>query len=354
MTSRWLQLVCTNLSKPLVSSRVLGVLSSLTFVCLFILDMAASTPSTQRRSTIGQTCLPCTQLVAHTCSWQLLVARCRRTSTLAKWSFWTSSSTAPVTGLSLFMTGRPAVRRASSTFRQQSHFVRWWGRWDCVDLYNPPGSLQSWVLLCRPISGLCASFSIKLCCCHRCLFQILIDTAKELNFTCHPTGTAVTIEGPRFSTRAESNMFRQWGAHVVNMTTVPEATLAGEIGVCYASIALPTDYDCWKINEKPVSAVEHACVLVVCWHVCSYSLMQWTWFSAVSGCTWVTCISEECAQRDLGDKCSVVLLLFFLRWMFQRVLLSSRSWPTKWSNFCTQSFHGSQLTTGPTASKLSR
>ena len=56
----------------------------------------------------------------------------------------------------------------------------------------------------------------------------------------------VTIEGPRFSTRAESNLFRSWGCELVNMTTVPEVSLAKELGLCYASIALPTDYDCWK------------------------------------------------------------------------------------------------------------
>ncbi|XP_065183102.1 S-methyl-5'-thioadenosine phosphorylase-like [Sycon ciliatum] len=82
--------------------------------------------------------------------------------------------------------------------------------------------------------------------------KIVGETAAELNLTCHASGTAVTIEGPRFSTRAESNVFRSWGAQVVNMTTVPEAPIANELGLCYAAIALPTDYDCWKVNEAPV------------------------------------------------------------------------------------------------------
>ena len=81
----------------------------------------------------------------------------------------------------------------------------------------------------------------------------LIQTAKELNLKHHPTGTVITIEGPRFSTRAESNMFRTWGADIINMSTAPEAILANEAGIPYASIAMSTDYDCWKTDEEPVT-----------------------------------------------------------------------------------------------------
>ena len=66
-------------------------------------------------------------------------------------------------------------------------------------------------------------------------------------------GTVVTIEGPRFSTRAESNMFRFWGADVINMSTSPEAILANELEIPYAAIAMSTDYDCWKTDEAPVT-----------------------------------------------------------------------------------------------------
>ncbi|MFA4853450.1 MAG: hypothetical protein WC599_13115, partial [Bacteroidales bacterium] len=58
---------------------------------------------------------------------------------------------------------------------------------------------------------------------------------------------------PRFSTRAESNMFRLWNADVINMSTAPEVILANEIGIPYAAIALSTDYDCWKTDEEPVT-----------------------------------------------------------------------------------------------------
>lgn len=85
------------------------------------------------------------------------------------------------------------------------------------------------------------------------LRDILIKTAAELNLDSHISGTVVTIEGPRFSTKAESHMFRAWGADVINMSTVPEVVLAREAGICYAAVAMSTDYDCWKEDEEPVT-----------------------------------------------------------------------------------------------------
>ncbi len=84
------------------------------------------------------------------------------------------------------------------------------------------------------------------------LRSYLIDACQELDLRHHKIGTALTIEGPRFSTRAESFMFKQF-AHVVNMSTAPEAILAREAGIEYATIAMATDYDCWKKTEIPVS-----------------------------------------------------------------------------------------------------
>jgi len=83
------------------------------------------------------------------------------------------------------------------------------------------------------------------------LRKTLIETAKELKLDFHEKGTCVVIEGPRFSTKAESNLFRSWNSDVIGMTLVPEAVLAREAEICYASIALITDYDVWK--EKPVN-----------------------------------------------------------------------------------------------------
>lgn len=85
------------------------------------------------------------------------------------------------------------------------------------------------------------------------LREILIQTATDQRIVHHPKGTTVTIEGPRFSTRAESRMFRLWGGDIINMSTVPEAVLAREAGICYATIAMSTDYDCWHQSEEPVT-----------------------------------------------------------------------------------------------------
>ncbi|MBI4148090.1 S-methyl-5'-thioadenosine phosphorylase [Candidatus Woesearchaeota archaeon] len=86
------------------------------------------------------------------------------------------------------------------------------------------------------------------------LRKILQLSATKLQLSHVERGTVVTIEGPRFSTRAESHVFRQCGADIINMTTVPEVVLAREAGLCYAAIAMVTDYDCWRESEAPVTA----------------------------------------------------------------------------------------------------
>ncbi len=85
---------------------------------------------------------------------------------------------------------------------------------------------------------------------------LLGESATALGIVAHRSGTVITIEGPRFSSKAESNMFRMWGAHIINMSSVPEVVLAREAGICYASIAMSTDYDCWKNNTNPVTIDE--------------------------------------------------------------------------------------------------
>lgn len=85
------------------------------------------------------------------------------------------------------------------------------------------------------------------------LRKILFETSKELGFRTHKKGTVVTIEGPRFSTIAESKMFRIWGADVINMSVATEAALANEAGIPYSAVAMSTDYDCWKEDEAPVT-----------------------------------------------------------------------------------------------------
>ncbi len=82
----------------------------------------------------------------------------------------------------------------------------------------------------------------------------IISAISGLGYRFHKKGTVITIEGARFSTKAESNLFRQWGADVINMSIAPEAILARESGLEYASIAMSTDYDCWKEGEENVTA----------------------------------------------------------------------------------------------------
>ena len=81
----------------------------------------------------------------------------------------------------------------------------------------------------------------------------LVKACKSLGFEHHNGGTVVTIEGPRFSTKAESMMFRSWGGDIINMSTVPEIVLARELDINYQSVAMSTDYDCWHESEEEVN-----------------------------------------------------------------------------------------------------
>ena len=83
--------------------------------------------------------------------------------------------------------------------------------------------------------------------------EVLFQAAEKAGSSVHKGGTYICIEGPQFSTRAESNVYRQWGVDVIGMTNVTEAKLAREAGLCYSTLALVTDYDCWHIEEEPVT-----------------------------------------------------------------------------------------------------
>ncbi len=85
------------------------------------------------------------------------------------------------------------------------------------------------------------------------LHGIVHQANETAGATVHKGGTYVCIEGPQFSTRAESLLYRQWGVDVIGMTNVTEAKLAREAGLCYVTIALSTDYDCWLVEEEPVT-----------------------------------------------------------------------------------------------------
>lgn len=79
-----------------------------------------------------------------------------------------------------------------------------------------------------------------------------VDAARKIGVVVHDGGTYVCIEGPMFSSRAESNIYRTWGVDVIGMTGLQEAKLAREAEICYTTIALSTDYDCWHVSEIPV------------------------------------------------------------------------------------------------------
>ncbi len=85
------------------------------------------------------------------------------------------------------------------------------------------------------------------------LSQTLYQAATAISATVHQGGTYVVMEGPAFSTRAESQLHRSWGADIVGMTALPEARLAREAEICYAIIAGVTDYDCWQESCEPIS-----------------------------------------------------------------------------------------------------
>lgn len=85
------------------------------------------------------------------------------------------------------------------------------------------------------------------------LYEAAREVAEGQDFTVHRGGTYMVMNGPQFSTRAESNIYRQWGVDVIGMTSMPEAKLAREAEISYASLALCTDYDCWHQDEEEVS-----------------------------------------------------------------------------------------------------
>jgi 5'-methylthioadenosine phosphorylase len=90
----------------------------------------------------------------------------------------------------------------------------------------------------------------------RSLAGRLLEAAQGVEGTVHPRGTYTVMEGPAFSTRAESHLYRSWGSDLIGMTNLPEAKLAREAELCYATIALATDWDCWRTETDDVDVKE--------------------------------------------------------------------------------------------------
>ncbi|MCK4851057.1 MAG: MTAP family purine nucleoside phosphorylase, partial [Phycisphaerae bacterium] len=88
------------------------------------------------------------------------------------------------------------------------------------------------------------------------LRRLLLDCADQVDTSVHDGGTYVCMEGPQFSTQAESRMHIAWGGDLIGMTCMPEAKLAREAQICYALLALPSDYDCWREHDPGLSKLE--------------------------------------------------------------------------------------------------
>jgi len=93
------------------------------------------------------------------------------------------------------------------------------------------------------------------------LSKVVFEAANETGITVHRGGTYVVMEGPAFSTRAESRLYKSWGADVIGMTALPEAKLAREAEICYAIVACPTDYDSWRDTDEPLNIEDILAVL---------------------------------------------------------------------------------------------
>ncbi|MDQ7010780.1 MAG: S-methyl-5'-thioadenosine phosphorylase, partial [Mariprofundaceae bacterium] len=81
----------------------------------------------------------------------------------------------------------------------------------------------------------------------------LLTACRQVDIHVHDSGTYLAMQGPQFSSRAESEMYRSWGMDVIGMTNMPEAKLAREAELCYATVAMATDYDCWHVEEEDVN-----------------------------------------------------------------------------------------------------
>jgi 5'-methylthioadenosine phosphorylase len=106
------------------------------------------------------------------------------------------------------------------------------------------------------------------------LSQILYETGKEVGATVHKDGIYLCIEGPQFSTRAESRLFRTWGVDIIGMTNLPEAKLAREAEICYSTIAFATDYDCWHEVAGDVSIGEVLRILAQSTKIAKSAILQ--------------------------------------------------------------------------------
>ena len=123
----------------------------------------------------------------------------------------------------------------------------------------------------------------------------LLAAGRAVGATVHQGGTYLCMEGPQFSTKAESSLYRQWGVSVIGMTNLPEAKLAREAELCYATVALVTDYDCWHQTEEPVTV--EAILATLCQNV---ALAKRLLRAAVKSAAWATtCPCQEALEHAI-------------------------------------------------------
>ena len=150
----------------------------------------------------------------------------------------------------------------------------------------------------------------------------LLGAGRSVGATVHQGGTYVCIEGPQFSTKAESYLYRQWGVSVIGMTNLPEAKLAREAELCYATVALVTDYDCWHETEEPVTV--EAILATLCENV---TLAKQLLRAAVkSAASVTTCQCQESLQHAIVTAPGAIPLRLRrkLALLLDRVLPSSK------------------------------
>ena len=129
------------------------------------------------------------------------------------------------------------------------------------------------------------------------LSQQVADAVQKVGGTVHQGGTFITIEGPRFSTRGESNVYRAWGMSIIGMTACPEIFLAREAELCYAIMAHVTDYDVWHVSEEPVSVEMVIRTLMHNTDVAQQALQQVTETLDTSDCTCQDALRDSLITR---------------------------------------------------------
>ena len=148
------------------------------------------------------------------------------------------------------------------------------------------------------------------------LRQVLIEATRACDLKVHEKATYVCMEGPAFSTKAESDLHRQWGAHLIGMTAMPEARLAREAEMAYASICLPTDYDVWREGEAEVDVSSVLAVLkqniqnvkrVLTTVIPRIPLGQEDACSASSALQWAIMTKPEAIPQDVRQKYALVM-----------------------------------------------